>query len=195
MSVEMFAWKSSGRGPQYKVSIGDTTLSIEQDQNTLAIELDQIARVYFTSVYSPPLSHMLHVEIVDAAGRGVIFQDSGFGLPDSDATACRNAARALLKRLAEQNPAARIYHGQRPDKPGRFFVAGVVLLGVVGLIWAVLHFLFDKPEHARGLAIVLSACFVFGAFWSARKAGKQPEIPVQEMLHRLRSDPRPPGSE
>jgi hypothetical protein len=187
MSAEVFAWKSSGRGPHNKVEICDTTLSIEQDDQALAIRLDEINRVYIASFYSSPVSHMLNVEIVDAEGNSVIFQDSGFGPPDSDAIECKNAALALIYRLAKCQAAAKVYHGLRPDRPGRFLIAGVILLGFVALIWATLYFLFDKPEHAKGLAIVLSACFIFGAFWSARKARNQPEISIQDMLKRLES--------
>ena len=187
MSAEVFAWKSSGRGPYNKVTICDTTLSIEQDDQAFAIRLDEIDRIYIASFYSSPVSHMLNVEIVDAEGSGVILQDSGFGPPDSDAVECKNAVMALLHRLAKHQTAARVYHGQRPDRPGRFLVAGLVLIGFVALIWAVLHFLFDKPEHAKGLAIVLSACFTFGAFWTARKARNQAEISIGDMLKRLES--------
>jgi hypothetical protein len=185
MSADVFEWKSAGRGPRYVVSLTDTVLSIARDGRALDIQLDEIERVYVQPIYSPPVSRLLHVEIVDAQGRGIAFHDSGFGPPDREAAACVAAASALLRGLAKQQGGVRIYHGQRPDKPGRFLIAGAILLGVVALIWAVLHFLFDRPDHARGLAIVLSACFVFGTFWSARKARGQTEISVRDMLRVL----------
>jgi hypothetical protein len=187
MSAELFEWKSAGRGPRYEVSIDDATLRVARDGQALDIQLAEIERVYVQPIYSPPVSHMLHVEIVDARGRGVAFHDSGFGPPDTDAAACVAAASALLRGLEKRPGGARIYHGQRPDKPGRFLIAGAILLGFVALTWAVLHFLFDKPDHARGLAIVLSACFVFGALWSARKARRQVEVEVRDMLGVLES--------
>lgn len=183
--TEVFEWQSSGRGPHYRITLDDSSLSIETNGQPLTINLDEIKRLYVQPYYSLPVSHMLNVEVVDSQGKGVMFHDSGFGIPDSDARACKNAASALVHSIAARQSKVKIYQGQSPDKPGRFVIAGLILLGVIALVWATLHYVFDKPDHAKGLAILLSACLIFGTFWSARKARRQPAISSEDLLEVL----------
>jgi hypothetical protein len=185
MSTEVFEWKSPGRGPHYRVSIDDSSIVLERNGHALSIDLDEIARIHLQPMYALPTTHMLHVEIIDTTGKGVAFHDSGYGPPDADAHACRMAAIALLRRIVSRQSDVQIYEVTRPDKAGRFLVAGTILLVLVGLLWAFIAYVLGQPDRAQGLAIVLSICFVFGTLWSFRKAKRQPPIPADSMLAKL----------
>jgi len=185
MPKEEFEWKSAGSGPRYKVTLDDTSIAIEKDGQALSTEFNGIARIFIQPILARPTSYMLHVDIIDAHGRGVAFHDSGYGPPDADARACRDAAAALLRRLMTGDFSAAVYQGPRPDKPARFLVAGVVLLTFVALVWAVLALVFQKPDQAQGLAIGLSLCFIFGTIWSFRRARRQTAVDPHEMLRQI----------
>jgi len=185
MKTRSDSWKARGLGPHFRVEVGESSLAVERNGRRTCVPFEAMARVYVQRFVVPPVSHLLHVEIVDRAGNAVSFHASGHGLPDASARTCRAATSDLLRRLAARGTHVAIHEGARPDKLSRWTAVYAVLLGVAGLFWAFFHFVLDEPETGRALGLSLAFFFLIGTIWTASQSRSLPEVSATDLAARL----------
>ena len=193
MESGQFAWKAMGLGPHFRVEISDDGVTICRNHTSTFVPFEGMEEVYLQEVIAPPMSEQLHVELVDTRGTGFSFHGAGYGSSTTDLSRCRDAAAAMLRKLAVARHDVRIFLGPRKGRPSRFLVVGMVLLAVAGMAWAFDHVVLGNPQRATGIGLGLAIAFSFGTIWTYRTTANARPIPVVDALGRFAASGRAHG--
>jgi hypothetical protein len=185
MNADVFLWRAPGLGPQFRVGVTDTDVTIARNAQSTVVALAGIDKVYVQLLRLPTRSVQLHVELVDGHGTGHGFHAAGGVQSIDDVCRCRDAVVTLLRQLVAQQPGVRVYTVGRPGRPMRFVAVGLILLAPVAVIWAVDAFLVGNPERASAIAAGLSAAFVFGTVWTCWRTLRAKPVSVADVLNDL----------
>lgn len=186
--TDTFAWKALGLGPRFRVELAEAGMTLHRNEATTFIPYAEITRVHLQEVPRSSPAAQLHVELVDAAGKGMAFHAAAGMSEHEELAQCRRAAAALLRRLLHAQPSVTVYAGMRKDRPLRYLAVALIVLVVPALVWALDRFLLGNPERAASLGIALGVCFLFGTLWTFRRIRKTTPTLIGEAIRQLEGD-------